>query len=66
MKDKNKNKVVDSGFKYEISELLENCENITKHKRDVGEGALSGSSKEKMTVSEFKELVNIFLKKEVK
>ena len=55
-----------SDFKYEISELLESCETITGHKREVGEGALFNVEKEKMTIEEFKKTIKDFLKRKVK
>lgn len=67
-KDKEKKttqeKTVEHEFK--VVDLIENCEKITSHKKEVAEGALYDYEKERITKSDFKKKVESFLKKEVK
>lgn len=65
MKQKQNNKP-NSDFEYELSELIESCEPITGHKKEVGEGALFNVQKQKMSIEEFKKTIEVFLKKGVK
>lgn len=53
-------------FKYDINQLLDNCEDITGKKREVGEGALHDIKVDKMTKAEFKAKVESFLNKKIK
>lgn len=51
---------------YPIKQLLDNCEAITGHKKEVGIGALFGAKKDKLTKKEFKTKIVEFLQREVK
>lgn len=63
-KKEGKTKIAD--FKYEVEQLLQNCEAITGHKREVGEGAVYGLKEDKLTKKEFQDKVKEFLKRRVK
>ena len=49
-----------------MSNLIDGCEEITGHKREVAQGALFDYKEERITKNEFIKKINSFLKKEVK
>lgn len=57
-------KVVEHEFK--VTDLIDGCEEITGHKREVAQGALFDYKEERITKNEFMKKINSFLKKEVK
>ena len=52
--------------KFLVEDLMDNCEELTGHKREVSAGALFDYKEERITKDDFIKKVNSFLKKEVK
>lgn len=51
---------------YPLTDLIENCEALTRQKKHVVVGALFNYEKEEMSKEEFIEIVETFLKRGVK